>query len=125
MARLTSPPSLTVIFTPVFNDDIELNREIFASEITVPGVSDGGAHTKFVTIGRYSTDNARVSTTVLDTLAGVARAAVDAGARERLGVIRETAETIAGPAREDARTERDRALVDEALERVRRACRAT
>ncbi len=46
----------TVIFTPVFNDDPELNREIFSSEYTVPGVSDGGAHTKFVTIGRYTTE---------------------------------------------------------------------
>lgn len=46
----------TVIFTPAFNDDVELNREIFASEYTVPGVSDGGAHTKFVTIGRYTTE---------------------------------------------------------------------
>ncbi|MGD9601591.1 MAG: amidohydrolase family protein [Gammaproteobacteria bacterium] len=46
----------TVIFTPAFNDDPELNREIFASEYTVPGVSDGGAHTKFVTIGRYTTE---------------------------------------------------------------------
>jgi N-acyl-D-amino-acid deacylase len=46
----------TVIFTPAFNTDVELNREIFASEITVPGVSDGGAHTKFVTIGRYTTE---------------------------------------------------------------------
>jgi N-acyl-D-amino-acid deacylase len=46
----------TVIFTPSFNDDLELNREIFASEYTVPGVSDGGAHTKFVTIGRYTTE---------------------------------------------------------------------
>lgn len=46
----------TVIFTPAFNDDVELNREIFQSEFTVPGVSDGGAHTKFVTIGRYTTE---------------------------------------------------------------------
>jgi len=46
----------TVIFTPPFNTDVELNREIFASEYTVPGVSDGGAHTKFVTIGRYTTE---------------------------------------------------------------------
>lgn len=46
----------TVIFTPAFNTDVELNREIFQSEITVPGVSDGGAHTKFVTIGRYTTE---------------------------------------------------------------------
>jgi N-acyl-D-aspartate/D-glutamate deacylase len=46
----------TVIFTPAFNTDVDLNREIFSSEITVPGVSDGGAHTKFVTIGRYTTE---------------------------------------------------------------------
>ena len=46
----------TVIYTPAFNDDPELNREIFSSEFTVPGVSDGGAHTKFVTIGRYTTE---------------------------------------------------------------------
>ena len=46
----------TVIFTPPFNDDLELNREIFQSEFTVPGVSDGGAHTKFVTLGRYTTE---------------------------------------------------------------------
>lgn len=46
----------TVIFTPPFNTDVELNRAIFASEFTVPGVSDGGAHTKFVTIGRYTTE---------------------------------------------------------------------
>ncbi len=46
----------TVIFTPPFNTDIELNREIFSNEYTVPGVSDGGAHTKFVTLGRYTTE---------------------------------------------------------------------
>jgi N-acyl-D-amino-acid deacylase len=46
----------TVIFTPAFNDDDTLNREIFQSEFTVPGVSDGGAHTKFVTLGRYTTE---------------------------------------------------------------------
>ncbi len=46
----------TVIFTPPFNDDVELNREIYQSEYTVPGVSDGGAHTKFLTLGRYTTE---------------------------------------------------------------------
>ncbi len=46
----------TTIYTPPFNTDVELNREIMASEFTVPGVSDGGAHTKFVTIGRYTTE---------------------------------------------------------------------
>jgi len=46
----------TVIYTPPFNIDVDLNREIFDSEFTVPGVSDGGAHTKFVTLGRYTTE---------------------------------------------------------------------
>jgi N-acyl-D-amino-acid deacylase len=31
-------------------------REIIDYEWILPGVSDGGAHTKFVTIGRYPTD---------------------------------------------------------------------
>ena len=46
----------TEIFTPPFNTDVELSRELMNSEYTVPGVSDGGAHTKFVTLGRYTTD---------------------------------------------------------------------
>jgi N-acyl-D-amino-acid deacylase len=46
----------TVIFTPPFNTDPALNRELMQSEYTVPGVSDGGAHTKFVTLGRYTTE---------------------------------------------------------------------
>ncbi len=46
----------TTIFTPPFNTDEDLNAELMQSEYTVPGVSDGGAHTKFVTIGRYTTD---------------------------------------------------------------------
>lgn len=33
-----------------------MNRELFDSEYTVPGVSDGGAHTKFLTLGAYTTD---------------------------------------------------------------------
>jgi len=46
----------TTIFTPAFNDDPDLMGEIYASEYTIPGVSDGGAHTKFVTLGRYTTE---------------------------------------------------------------------
>lgn len=46
----------TTIFTPPFNTDAELMKEIFTSEYTIPGVSDGGAHTKFVTLGRYTTE---------------------------------------------------------------------
>ena len=46
----------TAIFTPSFNTNADLNRELMQSEYTVPGVSDGGAHTKFVTLGRYTTE---------------------------------------------------------------------
>lgn len=46
----------TVIFTPPFNTADDLCHELMQSEYTVPGVSDGGAHTKFVTLGRYTTD---------------------------------------------------------------------
>ncbi len=46
----------TTIFTPPFNTDTDLNREIFESKYTVPGVSDGGAHTKFVTLGAFTTE---------------------------------------------------------------------
>ena len=46
----------TTVFTPPFNTDPALNGELMASEYTVPGVSDGGAHTKFITLGRYTTD---------------------------------------------------------------------
>ena len=46
----------TVIFTPAFNTDPGYNKELLDSEYTVPGVSDGGAHTKFVTLGSYTTD---------------------------------------------------------------------
>ena len=46
----------TVVFTPPFNTDVEMTRELLASEYTVPGVSDGGAHTKFLTLGRYTTE---------------------------------------------------------------------
>merc|ERR1719337_9606 len=31
-------------------------RKIAVHEYTIPGVSDGGAHTKFITAGDYSTD---------------------------------------------------------------------
>ena len=41
---------------PVLNQDVENYREIMASPYTLPGVSDGGAHIKFITPGTYSTD---------------------------------------------------------------------
>src|SRR5215470_1503216 len=41
---------------PIINNDVENYREIMSSPFTLPGVSDGGAHIKFITPGTYSTD---------------------------------------------------------------------
>merc|ERR1711953_158645 len=42
--------------TPRLKTDMQSIKEIANAAFTVPGVSDGGAHTKFSTIGRYSTE---------------------------------------------------------------------
>jgi uncharacterized membrane protein len=73
----------------------------------------------FTEIGRYASSNARVAASLLDALAAVGRAARTAGAHERLGSILETAEEIAEPALDDARTAHDRALIEERLASVR------
>ncbi len=41
---------------PVLNENVEHHRELMSSPYTLPGVSDGGAHVKFITPGTYSTD---------------------------------------------------------------------
>src|SRR5712691_11203643 len=46
----------TIWAGPVINANVENYREIMASPYTLPGVSDGGAHIKFITPGTYSTD---------------------------------------------------------------------
>jgi len=46
----------TVFYAEPANVDREALREIVAYEWIVPGVSDGGAHTKFFTGGRYPTE---------------------------------------------------------------------
>jgi N-acyl-D-aspartate/D-glutamate deacylase len=46
----------TVWQGPVINNNVENYREIMSSPYTLPGVSDGGAHIKFITPGTYSTD---------------------------------------------------------------------
>ena len=46
----------TVFYAEPSNIDREGMRAIIDYEWILPGVSDGGAHTKFVTIGRYPTD---------------------------------------------------------------------
>ena len=46
----------TVFYVVPFNYDEGLLNEILQNEWTVPGLSDGGAHTKFLNYGRYPTD---------------------------------------------------------------------
>lgn len=72
-------------------------------------------------IGRYASDNARVVLAVLGALAGIGESARIAGACERTPIIGELARAVAGPALEQARTERDRALIQDGLERVEHA----
>jgi N-acyl-D-aspartate/D-glutamate deacylase len=42
--------------TPARNMNEEYAAELMSSEYSIPGTSDGGAHTKFVTLGAYPTD---------------------------------------------------------------------
>jgi N-acyl-D-aspartate/D-glutamate deacylase len=42
--------------TPARNMREDYAAELMASEYSIAGVSDGGAHTKFITIGAYPTD---------------------------------------------------------------------
>jgi len=46
----------TVFYVVPFNYDEGLLNEILENEWTVPGLSDGGAHTKFLNYGRYPTN---------------------------------------------------------------------
>ncbi len=46
----------TVFYVAPFNYREDLLDEILQNEWTVPGVSDGGAHTKFLNFGRYPTN---------------------------------------------------------------------
>jgi len=42
--------------TPLVNANVENYRELMSSPYTIPGVSDGGAHVKFLTPGTFPTD---------------------------------------------------------------------
>jgi N-acyl-D-aspartate/D-glutamate deacylase len=42
--------------TPMVETPVDAMREIANGPVSLPGVSDGGAHTKFVTTGRYPTE---------------------------------------------------------------------
>jgi N-acyl-D-amino-acid deacylase len=46
----------TEFYSAPVNTDIEGFREVVGSELTIPGVSDGGAHTKFFMGGVYPTE---------------------------------------------------------------------
>lgn len=52
----TSEGLKTVFYVTPFNWDEGYMNEILENEWTVPGVSDGGAHTKFLNFGRYPTN---------------------------------------------------------------------
>ncbi|MGH8009520.1 MAG: amidohydrolase family protein, partial [Candidatus Binatia bacterium] len=41
---------------PIVNTDPQYYKEILSSPVTIPGVSDGGAHIKFLSLGMYPTD---------------------------------------------------------------------
>lgn len=72
----------------------------------------------FAEIGLYARSNARVVLAVLDALAGVASAAEEAGAGRRATAATALAEEVGRPAVAEARTERDRALLEAALARA-------
>ena len=46
----------TRFVTPPQQIDMEAMREVINSPFALPGVSDGGAHMKFITLGRYPTE---------------------------------------------------------------------
>ena len=45
-----------VFYAPPVNRRLDFLKEVATSELTILGVSDGGAHTKFFTGGRYPTE---------------------------------------------------------------------
>jgi len=71
----------------------------------------------FEQVGRYASRDASVVVSLLDALAAVADTARP-DRPERLGMLVATAEAIAAPALEDARTDRDREHIRAALARV-------
>lgn len=46
----------TTFYGESLNNDLDVLRDILADPFLMPGVSDGGAHTKFITVGRYPTE---------------------------------------------------------------------
>ncbi len=56
MELVTDENLATVIYIPQFNKDPDYMKELLDSPYIIPGVSDGGAHTKFLSYGRYPTE---------------------------------------------------------------------
>lgn len=82
---------------------------------------DGLLREGFAEIGRFGRTNARVVLAVLDALAGVAAAAAKVAARGHAEAAAALAAEIAAPAVEDARSDRERRLLETALARARAA----
>jgi len=72
-----------------------------------------------IEIGRYAQGDARIVRQLLRSCAGIAAAARRAGADERATAAEEVAETIAEQALDEARSDRDRQLIGDLLQRVR------
>lgn len=56
MGLVTDENLATVIYIPQFNKDPSYMQELLDAPYVIPGVSDGGAHTKFLNFGRYPTE---------------------------------------------------------------------
>jgi uncharacterized membrane protein len=73
----------------------------------------------FADLARFASGDARAVGAMLDALAGIAAAAAKAGSSSRVSAAVATAEEVAAPALEDARTAGDRMLVAGSLARAR------
>jgi uncharacterized membrane protein len=73
-----------------------------------------------VEIGRYATDNARVAIALLDALTHVVEPIISSQRQEYLSLLESVANAIASPAIKEARTELDRTMLTEALQRTQR-----
>jgi uncharacterized membrane protein len=74
-------------------------------------------------VGRWAASYPRVVQALLSAVARAAAAAAERGAGERVDVLLASAERVAAPALEEARSEADRADLEHALDAARRAAR--
>jgi len=90
--------------------------------ITARPEFEGYAVAAFADVGASASGHPRVVAVLLTMLARAAAVATDCDAEDRARSVVRLAERVAGPALEDARTETDREIVEEALAEVERAC---